>query len=407
MSGPLRDIRVLDLSRVLAGPWCTQILADLGAEVIKIERPGAGDDTRQWGPPWLKDKAGKSTREAAYYLGTNRGKHSLTLDIGEPEGRRIALDLAMASDVFIENFRTGGLAAKGLGYEDLRQVKPDIIYCSITGFGQTGPQAGDAGYDYLIQGMGGLMSITGVPDGQPGAGPQRVGVAVSDLTTGMYAAIAILGALHHRERTGEGQYIDLALLDVQVSWLANQGLNYLVSGKCPVRTGARHPNLAPYETFPTSDGWVIIAIGNDGQFQRFCLEIGQPELANDARFRTNPDRVAHQAELGELLAKITVTRTSEQWIRMLARISVPCGPINTIAEVFQEPQVKARGMHIELDHPLGGKVPGIANPIRYSRTQVAYEKAPPLLGEDTDEVLKRLLNKSDADIARLRDEKII
>ncbi len=407
MAGPLKGIRVLDMSRVLAGPWCTQMLADLGAEIIKIERPGSGDDTRQWGPPWLRDRNGEPTAEAAYYLSTNRGKHSLTLDVSQPEGRQIARDLAAESDVFIENFRTGGLAAKGLGYDDLRAVKPDIIYCSITGFGQTGPKAKDAGYDYMIQGMGGLMSITGRPDGEPGAGPLRVGLAVSDLTTGMYSAVAILGALYHRAGTGEGQYIDMALLDVQVSWLANQGLNYLVGGKCPVRTGARHPNLAPYEPFPTTDGWVIIAVGNDGQFQRLCAEIDRPELADDKRFRTNPDRVANQAQLGELLAKVTATRSSEEWIQAMKRIGVPCGPINTIAEVFDEPQVKARGMRIDLDHPISGKVPGIANPIRYSQTPVEYKKAPPMLGEDTDEVLKRLLNKSDAEIARLRKDKII
>jgi len=405
--GPLHNIRVLDLSRVLAGPWCTQILADLGAEVIKIERPGEGDDTRHWGPPWLKDRDGKDTGESAYYLGCNRGKQSVTIDLASDAGRDVILELAKRSDVFIENFKSGGLAAKGLGYEHVRAINPGIIYCSITGFGQTGPRAKEAGYDYMIQGMGGLMSITGNADGEPGAGPQRVGVAVSDLTTGMYSAIAILGALHHRNESGTGQFIDMALLDTQVGWLANQASNYLVGGKCPERTGAQHPNLAPYQPFPTKDGHVIVAIGNDAQYQKLCTVLGVPELGTDARFRTNADRLENRRALIDLLEARTPARASEEWMAALGAVGIPCGPINTIAEVFEDPQVKDRGLRLDLDHPLSGKVPGVATPIRYSETTLEYSKAPPLLGEDTDRVLREVLGKSPAELAALRAQKII
>jgi crotonobetainyl-CoA:carnitine CoA-transferase CaiB-like acyl-CoA transferase len=405
--GPLHGIRVLDLSRVLAGPWCTQILADLGAEVIKVERPGEGDDTRHWGPPWLKDRSGKETRESAYYLGCNRGKHSVTVDLGSDAGRDLILELAKKSDILIENFKTGGLAAKGLGYNDVRAGNPRIIYCSITGFGQDGPRATEAGYDYLIQGMGGLMSITGNADGEPGAGPQRVGVAVSDLTTGMYSAIAILGALHHRDESGSGQFIDMALLDTQVSWLANQASNYLVGGNCPQRTGAQHPNLAPYQPFRTKDGYLIIAVGNDAQFQKLCRVLGRPELGTHARFRTNADRVTNRKPLIEALEAQTPARTSAEWMDALRAVGVPCGPINTIAEVFEDPQVKHRGLRIELDHPLSGKVPGVATPIRYSETELEYAKAPPLLGADTERVLREVLGKSAGEIAALRTQKVI
>jgi len=407
MAGPLKGIRILDLSRVLAGPWCTQILADLGAEVIKVERPGVGDETRQWGPPWLMDRDGRESGESAYYLGCNRGKHSVTVDIAQPEGRQIALDLAARADVLLENFTTGGLAKKGLAYADLCKQNPALIYCSITGFGQSGPKAGDPGYDYLIQGMGGLMSITGNADGDPGAGPQRVGVAVSDLTTGMYAAIAILAALHHRTQTGQGQYIDMALLDTQVGWLANQAMNYLVGGKVPRRTGAQHPNLVPYQPFPTADGFVIIAVGNDGQFQRLCAAAGCPELAQDVRFRSNPDRVANRKPLVDALEKVTPSRTSAAWMQLLNAANVPCGPINTIAEVFDDPQVRHRGMKIELDHALGVKVPGVASPMTFSATPVEYLKAPPTLGEDTDHVLRKILGRNDAEIASLRKKGVI
>lgn len=407
MAGPLSGIRVLDLSRVLAGPWCTQILADLGAEVIKIERPGRGDDTRQWGPPWLADKNGNETREAAYYLSTNRGKHSLTVDISEPEGQAIIHELAARSDILVENFKTGDLTKKGLGYAQIKAIKKDIIYCSITGFGQTGPLADHAGYDYLIQGMGGLMSITGVADGEPGAGPQRVGVAVGDLTTGMYAVIAIQAALHHRNMSGQGQHIDMALLDTQVSWLANQAANYFISGECPKRSGAQHPNLTPYQPFNSSDGYVIIAIGNDGQFQRFCAEAGCPELANDDRYTTNPKRNANRASLIPAMATITATRTSQEWIESLQRVAVPCGLINTIEEVFNEPQIQHRGMQIALHHPLSGTVAGVANPIKFSETPIEYKKAPPMLGEDTNKVLQEILGKSESEIQTLIEKKII
>ncbi|WP_445158655.1 CaiB/BaiF CoA transferase family protein [Halomonas sp. E14] len=407
MAGPLTGLRVLDLSRVMAGPWCTQILADMGAEVIKIERPVSGDDTRHWGPPWLKDRDGNETRESAYYLSANRGKHSVTVDMGQPEGQALIRELAAQSDILVENFKRGGLARKGLDYATLEAINPGLIYCSITGFGQTGPMAALAGYDYLIQAQGGLMSITGAADGEPGAGPQRVGMAVADLTTGMNATIAILGALHHRHLTGEGQYIDMALLDVQVSWLANQAQNYFCSGTPPSRTGEYHPNLVPYQPFPTADGEkVIIAIGNDGQFQRFCQAVGRPELAEDPRFATNPERVRHRLELVPIMVEITRSRTAAEWISLLGEIAVPCGPIQNIAQVFDDPQVKAREMKIELESR-HGPVPGVANPIKYSRTQLEYRKAPPALGEDTEAVLARLLGKAPAEIAELRQRGVI
>lgn len=407
MAGPLTGLRVLDLSRVMAGPWCTQILADMGAEVIKVERPVSGDDTRHWGPPWLEDRDGNETRESAYYLSANRGKHSVTVDMGQPEGQALIRELAAQSDILVENFKSGGLARKGLDYATLEAIHPGLIYCSITGFGQTGPMAALAGYDYLIQAQGGLMSITGAADGEPGAGPQRVGMAVADLTTGMNATIAILGALHHRHLTGEGQYIDMALLDVQVSWLANQAQNYFCSGTPPTRTGEYHPNLVPYQPFPTADGEkVIIAIGNDGQFQRFCQAVGRPELAEDPRFATNPERVRHRLELVPIMVEITRSRAAAEWIALLGEIAVPCGPIQNIAQVFDDPQVKAREMKIELESR-HGPVPGVANPIKYSRTQLEYRKAPPALGEDTEAVLARLLGKAPAEIAGLRQRGVI
>ncbi len=407
MPGPLSGIRVLDLSRVLAGPWCTQMLADLGAEVIKIERPGCGDDTRQWGPPWLQDENGNDTSEAAYYLSTNRGKHSLTVDISKPEGRDLILELAAVSDVFIENFKTGGLSKMGLAYADVKKVKEDIVYCSITGFGQDGPRAQQAGYDYLIQAMGGLMSITGNADGEPGAGPQRVGVAVADLTTGMYSTIAIQAALYHRLQSGQGQHIDMALLDTQVSWLANQASNYFISGKCPERSGAQHPNLTPYQPFETSDGYVILAIGNDAQFQRFCKEAKRKDLADDKRFQTNPLRNANRNELIPEMEKIMASRSSADWMTSLKTVDVPCGPINTIEEVFEDPQVQHRGLKIELDHPLSGKVSGVANPIKFSETPIQYSKVAPILGEDTKTVLQDIIGKSAAEIELLKKNKII
>ncbi len=392
----------------MAGPWCTQILADMGAEIIKVERPGVGDDTRHWGPPWLKDADGNATGESAYYLSANRGKHSVTVDLGKPEGQALIRELAMQCDILVENFKTGGLAKKGLGHDALSALNPGLIYCSITGFGQTGPMAGFAGYDYLVQAQGGLMSITGIADGQPGAAPQRVGMAVADLTTGMNATIAILGALYHRTRTGEGQHIDMALLDVQVSWLANQASSYFCSGTPPTRTGEYHPNLAPYQPFPTADGeLVIIAIGNDGQFQRFCSAIGRPELAMDHRFSANPSRVQNRPALVDILSNITKGKGSEEWIGMLRAIDVPCGPIQDIAQVFRDPQVLARGMKVELPDAEAGSISGVANPIKYSKTTLEYAKAPPRLGVDTVDVLERVLGKSQEDIALLKEKDAI
>lgn len=402
MAGPLAGIKVLDMSRVMAGPWCTQILADLGAEVIKIERPGTGDDTRHWGPPWLTDRTGKKTQESAYYLSANRGKHSVTVDLSLPEGQALIKELAAECDILVENFKTGALAKRGLDYASLSAINPRLIYCSVTGFGHTGPMANDAGYDYLVQAQGGLMSITGVADGHEGAGPMRVGMAVADLTTGMNAVIAILAALHHRSISGEGQHIDLALLDVQVSWLANQALSYFCSGNIPSRTGEYHPNLAPYQPFPTADGQVILAIGNDRQFQQFCVVAKCPELAEDSRFKTNPARVENRPALVELMTSIMKTQTSRYWMDELIKKHVPCGPIQNIEQVFKDPQVLARGMKVELEHPDIGLVPGVANPIKFSKTKQEYKKAPPKLGEDTDEVLQRILNKNAEEIAVLR-----
>ncbi|MFQ5660233.1 MAG: CaiB/BaiF CoA transferase family protein [Gammaproteobacteria bacterium] len=407
MAGPLTGIRVLDLSRVMAGPWCTQILADLGAEVIKIERIGSGDETRQWGPPWLRDSEGNDTKEASYYLCANRGKHSLTVNISLPEGQRIVSELARQADVFIENFKVGSLAGKGLGYADMRRINAGIIYCSITGFGQSGPRATEAGYDYLIQALGGMMSVTGIEDGQPGAGPLRAGIPIADLATGLYAAVAILAALHHREKSGAGQYIDMALLDSQISLLGNQALNYFLSGKSPVRTGCRHPNLAPYQPFKTKDGVVIIAIGNDDQFQRFCRAANCTELAADRRFSSNADRVLNREALTAEMETITRERTSSDWITSLQGVSVPCGPINSLEEVFNDPQVRHRRMRVELNHPSSSSVSGVANPIKFSDTPIDYAKAPPLLGEDTDAVLQRLLGKNREEIEILRRRGVI
>lgn len=407
MAGPLTGIKVLDMSRVMAGPWCTQILADLGAEVIKIERPGTGDDTRHWGPPWLTDRTGKQTQESAYYLSANRGKHSVTVDLSLPEGQALIKELAAECDILVENFKTGALAKRGLDYASLSTINPRLIYCSVTGFGHTGPMANDAGYDYLIQAQGGLMSITGVADGDEGAGPMRVGMAVADLTTGMNATIAILAALHHRSVSGEGQHIDLALLDVQVSWLANQALSYFCSGKVPSRTGEYHPNLAPYQPFPTADGQVILAIGNDRQFQQFCVVAKCPELAEDPRFKTNPARVENRPALVELMTSIMKTQTSRYWMDELIKKHVPCGPIQNIEQVFKDPQVLARGMKVELEHPEFGSVPGVANPIKFSKTKQEYKKAPPKLGEDTDKVLQRILNKNPEEIAALRKRNVL
>jgi crotonobetainyl-CoA:carnitine CoA-transferase CaiB-like acyl-CoA transferase len=408
--GALAHLRVLDLSRVLAGPWASQLLADLGAEVIKVERPGCGDDTRGWGPPWLADGAGQVTREAAYFLCTNRNKRSLTVDITRPEGQEIVCQLARDADVLIENFKVGGLAAYGLDQHSLRTLNPKLVYCSITGFGQHGPYAERAGYDFLIQGMGGLMSVTGTADGEPGAGPQKVGVALTDILTGLYAGNAILAALAHRDREGfrcgEGQYIDLALLDVQIACLANQTMNYLVSGTAPKRMGNAHPNIVPYQDFPTADGDMILAIGNDGQFARFCAVAGRPEWASDERFASNAARVRNRQELIPLLRQTTVQRSTAEWIAALEKSAVPCGPINDLAGVFADPQVQARGMRLAMAHASGGSAPQVANPIHLSATPVEYRKAPPVLGEDTAAVLREL-GHSDAQILVLREAGIV
>ncbi|QNN59751.1 CoA transferase [Diaphorobacter ruginosibacter] len=390
-AGALGHIRVLDLSRVLAGPWAGQTLGDLGAEVIKIERPGAGDDTRAWGPPFVQDADGHPTGESAYYMCANRNKQSVAVDITRPEGQRIVRDLAAQCDVLIENFKTGGLAQYGLDYDSMARLNPRLVYCSITGFGHDGPYAHRAGYDFLIQGMGGLMSITGKPDGEPGGGPVKVGVALTDILTGLYASTAILAALQAREHTGRGQHIDLALLDVQVACLANQGMNYLYGGTVPARMGNAHPNTVPYQDFPTADGHMILAIGNDGQFARFAHAIGEAGWAQDGRFATNAARLEHRVELVAMIRERTMGRTTKDWIALLEQHAVPCGPINTVRDVFDDPQVQARGMQRTMAHPQAGDVPIVASPLRLSGTPVDYRLPPPQIGQHTDEVLARHL----------------
>ena len=403
----LGHIRVLDLSRVLAGPWCSQNLADLGADVIKIERPGSGDDTRAWGPPYAKDAAGHDTTEAAYYLSANRGKRSVTVDIAKPEGQALIRELAKHADVVLENYKVGQLKKYGLDYASLKQVKPDLVYCSVTGFGQDGPYAHRAGYDFLIQGMGGLMSVTGERDDLPGGGPQKAGVALTDLMTGMYSTIAILAALTHRDRTGEGQYIDMALLDVQVAMLANMGSNYLNSGKPPKRWGNAHANIVPYQTFACADGYIIVATGNDGQYQKFVEAGGRADLATHERYATNPLRVQNRDELVPILAEMVKQKPRDWWIEQLEAVGVPCGPINDLHEVFQNPQVQARGMVMEAPHPTAGKVKLVRSPMRLSATPADTDVAPPLLGQHTEQVLKEVLGSSDADIAALRSKGIV
>ena len=407
MAGPLSHVRVLDLSRIMAGPWAGQILADLGADVVKVERPGAGDDTRGWGPPYLKDAAGKDTGEAAYFASVNRNKKSVTLDISKAEGQAIVRELAGKCQVLIENYKVGTLARYGLSYEDLRKDNPGLVYCSVTGFGQDGPYAPRPGYDFIFQGMGGLMSITGERDGQPGAGPQKVGIAITDVLTGMYASVAICAALTHRERTGLGQYIDAALLDTIVAFNANQIVSFFCSGRLPVRYGNAHPQVVPYEVFPTADGHIILAVGNDGQFKRFCEVAGCSELAEEARFKTNSQRIIHRAELIPLIAEIMRTRSKQEWIEVLEAATVPCGPINNMKEVFEDPQVRHRELRVDIPHPLGGVAPVVASPMRLSETPVEYRLAPPLLGQHTAEVLKGLLGKSDADIAALKSSGLV
>ena len=412
----LDGIRILDLSRVLAGPWCTQTLADLGADVIKIERPEAGDDTRGWGPPFLKDAQGQDTRDAAYYLGTNRNKRSVTCDIASPQGQALIRELVKTCDVFIENFKVGDMARYGLDYASLSQINPRLVYCSVTGFGQTGPYRERAGYDYAIQGIGGLMSITGERD-DLGGGPQKVGVAVADLFTGMYATVAILAALRHTEKTGQGQHIDMALLDTQVAMLANLGANYLVSGqkegKVPGRAGNAHQNIVPYQVFevaPAANGQkdhIILAVGNDGQYVKFCAVAGCPELATDERFAKNANRVRHRDVLVPMLAKIMLTRSKADWLSALEAAKVPCGAINNLAEVFADPHVRSREMVTTWDHPASGPVDLVSSPMKLSATPVRRDLPPPLLGEHTHDVLRDLLHMDDQAIAKLRAQHII
>ncbi|WP_433868114.1 CaiB/BaiF CoA transferase family protein [Ralstonia wenshanensis] len=405
--GALAGLRVLDLSRVLAGPWAGQLLADLGADVVKVERPGAGDDTRAWGPPWLADADGEPTGESAYYLSANRNKRSVTIDLSSPEGQSLVRRLANKADIVLENFKVGGLAQYGLDYASLKETNPGLIYCSITGFGQSGPYASRAGYDFLIQGMGGLMSLTGHADGTEGEGPLKVGVALTDVMTGLYATVAVLAALANRERTGQGQYIDLALLDVQIACLANQTANYLVGGIVPRRLGNAHPNIVPYQDFPTADGYMIIAVGNDSQFANFCVALGRPEWAEDARFATNPQRVKHRDQLIPQIRAVTVSRSTDAWIATMEAAGVPCGPINTLDKVFSDPHVQVRGTRIEMPHPLAGTVPLVANPIRMSETPVQYRRSPPTLGAHTEEVLGGWLAMSEEEVTALRGKKII
>ena len=407
MPGPLSHVRVLDLSRVLAGPWAGQNLADLGAEVIKIERPGVGDDSRAFGPPWVKDRSGKDTRDSAYFTSANRGKKSVTVNIAAAEGQALVRELAGRSDVLLENYKFGDLARYGLAYDDLRKLNPGLIYCSVTGFGQTGPYRQRPGYDFMIQGMGGMMSVTGEPDDAPGGGPQRAGVPIADIITGMYASIAICAALAHRAETGVGQHLDLALLDSQIALLAYQNTNYFATGQPPKRIGNLHPNIVPYQPFRTRDGAVILACGNDNLFRKFCEASGQAALGADPRFATNGKRVENRTELTRLLGEVFRQRTTADWVDLLEKAGVPNGPINDLAEVYAEPQVKARGIRVDLDHPVAGKLPTVASPMRFSATPVDYRGAPPVLGQHTDEVLRGLLGKSEAEIARLRTAGVV
>jgi crotonobetainyl-CoA:carnitine CoA-transferase CaiB-like acyl-CoA transferase len=405
--GPLSHIRVLDLSRVLAGPWAGQNMADLGAEVIKVERPGPGDDSRAFGPPWVKDREGRDTKDSAYFTAANRGKKSITLNISAPEGQAIVRELAKKSDVLIENYKFGDLTRYGLGYDDLRKINPRLIYCSVTGFGQTGPYRERPGYDFMIQGMGGMMSVTGEPDDAPGGGPQRAGVPIADIITGMYASIAICAALAHRAETGVGQHLDLALLDSQIALLAYQNTNYFSTGKPPKRIGNLHPNIVPYQPFRTKDGAVILACGNDNLFRKFCEAAGQTALSSDARFASNGKRVENRTELTRILGEVFKQRPTGEWVDVLEKAGVPNGPINDIAQVYEEPQVKARGIRVEMDHPVAGSLPTVASPMRFSATPVEYRRAPPVLGQHTEEVLRELLGKSDAQLQELRAAKVI
>jgi crotonobetainyl-CoA:carnitine CoA-transferase CaiB-like acyl-CoA transferase len=407
MPGPLAHIRVLDLSRVLAAPWTGQNLADLGAEVIKVERPKKGDDSRAFGPPWLKDASGRDTAESAYFAAANRGKKSITVDISKPEGQKIVRDLAGRSDVLLENYKYGDLARYGLGYEDLKAINARLIYCSVTGFGQTGPYRERPGYDFMIQGMAGLMSITGEREDLPGGGPQRVGVPIVDIMTGMYATIAVCAAVAHRAETGVGQHLDLALFDTQVAILANQAMNYLATGDVPGRIGNAHPNIVPYQTFRTADGDIILACGNDNLFGKFCEVAGCQELVRDERFATNARRVENREAITDLLAEVFATRTTREWVLVLDAAGVPNGPINNLRQVFEEPQAIARGLRFELPHPTAGTVPLVASPMRFSATPVEQKLPPPTLGQHTNEILRDVLGMDADAIAKLRSLRIV
>ena len=401
--GALSHIRVLDLSRVLAGPWCTQNLADLGADVIKVEKPGEGDDTRHWGPPFARDQSGRDTAETAYFISINRNKRSITVDISKPEGQDIIRQLAKESDVVIENYKVGQLAKYGLDYESLRKVKSDLIYCSITGFGQFGPYSKRPGYDFIVQGMGGFMSVTGEADGFPGASPQKAGVAIADIFTGMYATTSILAAIAHKNHTGEGQCIDLALLDTQIAVMANVASAYLCSDEVPKRWGNASPTIVPYQTLPTSDGWMIVAAGNNGQFRHFVTAGGEAHLADNPLYSENPMRVKHREQLVPLLEEMTRKKTKAEWIALLEKANVPCGPINNFQEVFENEQVKARDIQINVPHPTAGKMKLVASPMRLSKTPVEVRMAPPTLGQHTDEILRERLGLSAQDILVLRE----
>ncbi|WP_434644427.1 CaiB/BaiF CoA transferase family protein [Achromobacter piechaudii] len=402
----LSNVKVLDLSRILAGPWASQILADLGADVIKVERPGQGDDTRSWGPPFLKDEAGQDTTDGAYFIATNRGKRSITLDLQTPEGQALVKELCRDADVVLENYKVGTLARLGLDYDSLSKINPRLVYCSVTGFGQTGPRAAEPAYDFLIQAMGGLMSVTGERDDRPGGGPQKVGVPIVDLTTGVYAALGIVAALLRRSQTGQGEYIDVAMLDVQVGLLANQAMNFLLGNRVPRRTGTAHPNIQPQRTFVCADGDIVIVVGNDAQFAALCRLLGKPELAEDPRFVSNSQRVTHQATLDPILDAIFITQPRAHWLAALKSAGVPAGSINTVPEVFDDPQVAHRAMLRHLPHPAAKSVPQVMNPLRFATADLRADRAPPLLGQHTAEVLAEL-GKSAEQIDDLRQRKII
>ena len=404
MAGPLKGIRVLDLSRILAGPWSTQCLADLGAEVVKVEKPGTGDDTRTWGPPYYGDR---EDQLSAYFMSANRGKRSLALDINTPAGQDIVRRLAEKSDILVENFKVGGLKKYGLDYASIKALNPGIIYCSITGFGNSGPYKERPGYDLMIQGLGGMMSVTGAPDSEPGGGPMRAGVAVTDLFTGMYSTVGILAALYHRQQTGKGQHIDMGLLDTQVAVLANQGMSYLVSGKAPERQGNSHPSIVPYQSFETADGHMILAVGNDGQFARFCAAAGVPELVDDERFAVNQSRVQNRNALIAILAGVLKGKTTAKWTGILAASNVPGGPINDIEGVYADEQVRSRGIKKEIANARGEMMPSVANPIRYSETEISYNRPPPRVGEHTEELLEEMLGLSTAELRALKADDII